>query len=46
MTDKTIEVYTSCGITFWMKKGDSCSSRDIMELALLVNDGWTLVIRK
>jgi hypothetical protein len=42
--NKIIEVYESCSMSFWKKKGDACSSRDIIELAKLINDGWQIKI--
>ena len=43
--NKIIEVYESCGMTFYQKKGDACSSRDIIELAKLINEGWQIKIK-
>ena len=43
--NKVIYVYESCNMTFWLKKGDMCSSRDIIELAKLINDGWQIKIK-
>jgi hypothetical protein len=40
-----IEVYESCGMTFWQKKGDVCANRNIIELVKLIKEGWEVKIK-
>lgn len=38
-----IEVFREGEFTFWKKKGAMCASRDIVELAKLIKEGWKII---